>query len=212
MRFHQLEYYDRSTVKRTAPCLLQNLVQIKLLRVSCERYYSLEVDLSNFPSHRSNFTLFVKKRCGYLSFLEDPDSLRTLQIQTGISKQSSFVDLIESFIQETHLSPFVKYLCSHVKNVYCNSFSHDFEGFCLNGLYHCLLFQMPGFLNWYLYMYLDRVIRKRSEPLLSVDSWDLRLIRGFVHGHRYSSGGLVSSDILATLNEVVERMCLPQRE
>jgi len=209
---HQVEYDDKSMTKRTAPCLLQNIANVKYLRVSCERYYLVEVDLSNFPPSKSNITLFVKKRCGYLSFLEDPDSLRTLQIQTGISKESSFVDLIESFTRETHLSPFIKYLCNHTKNFDCNTFSHDFEGFCLNGIYHCLLCQMPGILNWYLSLYSDKAMRRRWEPMSPVDSWDLRLISCFIECCRCWIGGIISGDVLATIGEFIERRSLPQRK
>ena len=200
-----MEYDDKSVVKRTAPCLLQNITHIKCLRVSCERYYSVEVDLTKFPPSKCNITLFVKRRCGYLSFQEDPDSLRTLHIQTGISERSSFVGLIEPFIHGTPLSPYTKYLCNHAKNLDCNSFSHDFEGFCINALYQCLLLQMPELIQFYLSLYSNIIVRTRWQSLPLVDSWNLRLIRSYYDGHQCSSDDLISRDVVAAIREVVER-------
>lgn len=204
MSLAKVEYDDKSIVKRTAPCLLQNISHIRCLRVSCERYYSVELDLTALLPSKCKITLFVKKRCGYLNFQEDPDSLRTLQIQTGISERSSFVELIEPFTHGTTLSSYAKYFCSHSKDLDCNSFSHDFEGFCVNTLYECLALQMPELSQFYLSLYSEIVVRTQwHNP--SNDSWNLRLMRSFYDASQNSLNGLIRPDVVATICEVVER-------
>jgi hypothetical protein len=190
-----------------APCLLQQITHVRCLRVTSERYYTVCIDLREFPSFDGTLTLFVKKKTGHMSFQDDPDGLHTLRIQSGITNQLFFTDLISSFTKGTSLSVYWPYLFSdHMRMLQeFNPLSQSFENFCLNTIYDCVIQQTPEMIQWYLSIYASISTRsKRHAPMETLALWGLYLIRSYCQVSSSSGAILRLNAVISELSSSVQ--------
>ena len=71
------EWYDETTVRVMAPCLIGEVSGLKSVRIMGPRYQGVSLDLEQDRDTLQALlgaggTLFVKQRAGHLSYAEDP--------------------------------------------------------------------------------------------------------------------------------------------
>ena len=213
-------------MKLTAPCLLLNKGNYSHLRVISERYYPASLDLQVSTKSDSNLTLFVKKKSGHLSYVQDPHAHRSLLVQTGGSGGGSAVELIQAFTEDKKLLAYAKYLCDDGKkrqrkkravslqDVDQSGLHLSFEEFCTEILHECLTKEKTEAIR--LYIALRRAIRSAENGAWSVESmWDIRLVRSYYEGIQQAQPSpatsptspvspLLNEDFVASLTESID--------
>lgn len=217
-------------IKLTTPCLLPSNNEISHLCIDSERYFPVQIDSSSLYLRKmgaasdSSFSILVKKKSGVLSYAQDPYSLRSLLVQSGVCKSGSALKLIKLFTEDPLLLAFAEYLCDsesqyrrEVFSVASNQSSlgmgYSLETFCTSILHECLTEgktdALPLFLSlWCCIMSL----KKKSKPVVSL-VWDIRLIESYYDRfeHLWSDiinppGRILNTDFVAILIENVDRI------
>lgn len=69
------------------PTLIPDIRVLQSIRVDSPRYWPYYVDVAGVRAHRENIlqhqTLFVKRRTGFLSYIEDPRGVRSIFVRAG---------------------------------------------------------------------------------------------------------------------------------
>jgi hypothetical protein len=102
------------------------------LRSKSDRYNPIVIDARDWNTRGDLPTIFVKRRPGNLSYLQDPNGLLSLSMQHA-GKAESLLKAVKLFSDEAILTSFAKYFC-------CSSFGDDmpFERFCGDIAYDCM--------------------------------------------------------------------------
>jgi anaphase-promoting complex subunit 1 len=126
---------DSSEVINTSmPYLVANDSNFTRLRSKSERYYPIDINVQDWSNCGNVSTLFFKRKAGHLSYLQDPNGLRSLSMQqVGIADNKSLLNSIKMFSGDAKLTAFAKYFCtsSFVDN-------KSFERRCSNIAYEIL--------------------------------------------------------------------------
>lgn len=150
---------------------------MKQISVTSDRYYNVikQIHEHNNLELGYQYTLYVKKKSGKLSYVQDPHALRSLLTQTGASSASA-LDLIRSFTEDLRLLGFAQYFCDGRDNLVLNEI-------CLNEasisllykriLYDCLTKEKPEAIS--LHLSLLRLVSLVKDEASSEDAWNLRL-------------------------------------
>ncbi|XP_057316495.1 anaphase-promoting complex subunit 1-like isoform X2 [Hydractinia symbiolongicarpus] len=141
----ETDAYPETDLKLLSPCLLPELKCIKQIKVMGPRYWS--VTLSGKISLEKISNIFVKKKCGHLSYSEDPKGYRKLLGRTFIS-QSDKLDLVKSFNSNRTTALFEQIFCIPLPN---KRKSKLYE-FCSNTLYECVVKDKMDLLEDYLFI------------------------------------------------------------
>eukprot|EP00957_Ditylum_brightwellii_P001487 116001-Ditylum_brightwellii.AAC.1 len=152
----------KETSQLTAPCLLLNRDDMTQMRIVSERYYQVNLDMAQQSTPGSQLRLFVKKKSGHLTYLQDPHALRSLLVQTGGSGGGSTLDLIKSFTEDNVVLAYAKYLCdsdneilkknarSFIPKQNTGGIGFTIEEFCTDILHECLTQEKPDAIPMYL--------------------------------------------------------------
>ena len=141
-------------VQASTPFLVANDSEFVELRSKSDRYYPIVVNATDWNTRGNLTTLFVKRKAGNLSYLQDPNGLRSLSMQTGSADRESFMKSIKLFSDDAMLTSFAKYFCF-------SSFDDDkvFERFCSDIAYECMKEEkseiLPIYLNIFRIIYLE---------------------------------------------------------
>lgn len=109
----ELTLPNSMTVQASTPFLIANNCEFSELRLKTDRYYDVTIDTSDWKDGRIG-TLFVKRKAGHMSYLQDPNGLRSLSIQAASTEQETFHKTIKMFSHDASLVTFSKYFCSSV--------------------------------------------------------------------------------------------------
>jgi hypothetical protein len=146
--------------------------------------------------------VYVKKRSGYLSYVQDPRALKSLVVQAEGSS-GSVVDLIRSFTEDPRLISFAELLCdSTEKSSSRDDFSTPPNEFCAEILVECLTQGKTEVLPILLSLR-NRIIEQETIAVPNI--WDLRLLRSVVLHNNNSTGGIVNEGFMALLCDHVDR-------
>jgi len=193
----------------TSPCCLSSFQGKTLeLRLASNRYFPLRVELLEkwkvlYPS-----VVYVKKRSGHLSYVQDPRALKSLIVQAGGSS-GSIVDLIRSFTEDPRLISFAELLCDSMEQTSLKgkemSAMHErtstlAKESCSDLLFECLMHGKTEVLS-ILVSLRNRVMEQ--DVIHTCNLWDLRLLRSIVM--HSSSSGIIETDFVALLSEHVDR-------
>jgi len=209
-------------LRLTTPCLLLNKGNYSQVRVVSDRYYPASFDLHLSNSSDSHLALFVKKKSGHLSFLQDPQSQRSLLVQTGGSGGGSAIELIRAFTEDQKLLAYAKYLCDESRKGVRNhgtmmssknkgkptggGLGSSTEEFCTEILHECLTKEKTEAIR--MYLGLRHAIISTENGAFSVDSmWDVRIVRSYYEGIEHICASpaprslLLSFDFVASVCE-----------
>lgn len=193
----------------TAPCLLSNSNgKASEIRVLSDRYYPVVLSVQD---HSGGQIFFVKRRSAHLSYKQDPESKRSLVVQTAGLHSGSQMDLVASFTDDKSILAFAKHFCRIDEAGSSSSASSDpftVEGFCRRVLFETLMGDTQEALPLYL------VLRNATDSVGSGSrlgvfiSWDFRLIRSYYTFRpllvEESSPGILNRELVAYLNELLE--------
>lgn len=155
---------------------------------------------------------FVKRRSAHLSYKQDPESKRSLLVQTGSLQGGSPMDLVASFTDDKTILAFAKHFCGIRETEPVNGVADDpftIEGFCRRVLFEALMHDTQEALPIYLLLR-NAVDSINSESRYSTFvAWDFRLIRSYYSFRSFlvdeSEPGMLNVEIVSYLNELVER-------
>lgn len=174
--------HSKETIEVSTPYLLSIDAKISEMRTKSDRYYPIVIKASHWSDALP--TLFVKRRPGQLSYLQDPNALRSLSIQT---EGESFLKSISLFSNDPVLISFAEHFCpTHHKRDdvalerFCNEIAHE----CMND-------ETTQMLPYYLSLF--RWIDSNSWSHVNVQNvWDLRLLRSYAERTRDDDDDVVS--------------------
>eukprot|EP00814_Leptocylindrus_danicus_P021824 CAMPEP_0116010592 /NCGR_PEP_ID=MMETSP0321-20121206/4085_1 /TAXON_ID=163516 /ORGANISM="Leptocylindrus danicus var. danicus, Strain B650" /LENGTH=1159 /DNA_ID=CAMNT_0003479705 /DNA_START=267 /DNA_END=3746 /DNA_ORIENTATION=+ len=206
---------EHPSLSLTAPCLVRNVGTVSQIKVSSERYFPLtkiiqaEKNSTSLNTFGRNFTVFVKKKSGFLSYVQDPHSIRSLLAQTGTSKISA-LELIKSFTEDSRLLAFAQYFC----NTRQQSHMHDLvlhkatlAEMCTDILYECLVNEKPEAVAIYLSMMQSVASIKKHAALRQ--TWDIWMILSYYTSEHAqmcdAEKRLVSLSFLDSVRESIDR-------
>lgn len=188
-------------LQASTPFLVANNSDFVELRSKSDRYYPIVINTSNWDTKGNMSTLFVKRKAGHLSYLQDPNGLRSLSMQTGSADRESFLKSIKLFSDDPTLSSFAKYFCF-------SSFDDDalFERFCKDIAYECMKEEKSDILPIYLKIF--RLIESKGQKKTSIeDVWDSKLLSTYVETRERLGGKtshLVNKETIFLLCESIE--------
>ena len=156
------------------------------------------------------YTIFVKKKAGQLSYVQDPHSLQSLLTQTGASNASA-LDVIQSFTDDLRILGFAQYFCEGKSN-------RQLQNQCLNGtslsqlytdiLYECLTQEKPESIA--LHVSLLHLLRSLEEESSLASTWTLRLVLDYYESKKCEKGqkdrqSLLNQEFLDSIVNIVDR-------
>ena len=203
----ELSVKDSSEVINTSlPFLVANDSNLIRLRSKSERYYPIDINVQDWSNCGKISTLFFKRKAGHLSYLQDPNGLRSLSMQqVGIADNKSLLNSIKMFSGDAKLTAFAKYFCS-------SSFidNKSVERRCSNIAYEILKEgKSSDILALYMQIYgmIDSIGRR--ERLDIEDVFSAKLMRTYVESRQRlsndsMSSSLINREILSQLFEVID--------
>ncbi len=170
-------------VQASTPFLVANDSEFVELRSKSDRYYPIVINATDWNVRGNLMTLFVKRKAGHLSYLQDPNGLRSLSMQTGSADRESFLKSINLFSDDALLTSFAKYFCF-------SSFDDDkaLESFCSGIAYECMKEEKSEILPVYLKIFW-LIESKGSKKISTEDVWDAKLLRSYTWREFGRGGG-----------------------
>ena len=171
-----------SPLRMTAPCLLFNTDhEPSEIKVSCERYYPLSLRVDEAVGGQ---VFYVKKRSAHLSYGQDPDSQRSLLLQTGSYVGKDFLDLVRSFTEDPRVVSFAQYFCSlgqQSKSSKSKASNGPFSlsQFCSRILHQCMTYDSEEAIFLYLAIRSSIGVVAGESSGSGRSVWDYRLIRSY---------------------------------
>jgi Anaphase-promoting complex sub unit 1 C-terminal domain len=177
--------------------------------VSSDRYYPVA---SKLRRDAEGHIFYVKRRSGHLNYKQDPDSKRSLLVQTGSFQGRDPLNLVMSFTDDQRILAFAKHFCgiaaSGVSPSSAASYPFAEEGFRRRLLFESLMRDTQEALP--LYLALCNAIEwiacvGRTEAFVS---WDFRLIKSYYANRQLltddSTPRIINTEIMAHLFEMLE--------
>jgi len=200
-------------VQSSTPFLVANDSDFVELRTKSDRYYPIVLKTTDWGTRGIMSHIFVKKKPGHISYLLDPNAIRSLSIQAGSASSESFLKSIKMMSSDDSvLLSFAKYFCKAGNNEgsypeMLPEASSDFLRYCNLIANKCMQEEKSDVLP--LYLTLFRWMNSVNGQSVS-SIWDLRVLRtymrrkgGVVHGD-LNSVNLVSEELVALVCEHVD--------
>jgi len=191
--------------KLLSPCLIPDAVHTSnlIINVSSDRYYPLTRVVTRAATDHSELVLYVKKKAGHLSFVQDPHEFRSLLVQVGGSDATT-VDVVRSFTESPILLSFAEFMCSSFKGQNRMRKQKEellgIDDVCTELLFECLSEEKPEML--FVLLAIHNLIRQKDAKLTTLDVWNIRLLqaaRKTDHTH-----ALVTEKFVASISEAVD--------
>ncbi len=192
------------------PSILLNRGRSCKIKVNSDRYYPVEVVLEDVPAFNKTLSLFVKKKSGRLSHIQDPHGLPSLFAIAGSDRRAA-LDFIKSFIEDRGIIAYANYICTSNDDMGgflrkapkdASISSLQLGDFCVDVIQECLRDEKTEAITIYLALFIAlQSIEKVSWP--SRTARDFRFLKKF-----YQSFGcfeLVSPLFIAMLCEKVDK-------
>ena len=190
-------------IQSSTPFLVANNSNFVELRTKSDRYYPIVLKTTDWNSRGFMSNIFVKRKPGHLSYLQDPNALRSLSIQAGSTNSESFLNSIKMMSDDSVLASFVKYFCkAEKKGSYPGLLPEANSGFlryCNLIANECMQEEKSEMLPLYLTLY--RLMNSRSGEQTVSNVWDLRILRTYMRRK-----GLPSDKLLASVNLVSQEL------
>lgn len=188
----ETKLFAETKLQVTAPCILPEWHLIKSIRVSTPRYWESNFDFINQPHVIQSFkragVLFVKRKPGFLSYMDDPKGFRSILSRSfpkifletpssQIGSSLSRTHFVQAFSSDPNILAFVQHFCSSVDSLgllQSNPRALEFNSFCTSVLYECLSNGSPEMLS--VYMELLSTVDRLAFGYPSLAVWNLKLL------------------------------------
>lgn len=215
----------------TAPCLLPDFSKIKTIKVVSPRYWPQILDIEGNSTHArllKRRVIYVKRRIGFLSYLEDPKNYRSIlsrslstmkhnynpfnvldstnDTYTPSSHQRNESDAIGSFSTDSRILAFAQQFCGD---------EIESSSFFTTVLNECLTQEKPEMLQYYLQLF--QFAKQIQSNFFLVDNqtiWNIKLLIDYytssdtLRGH--SIEPLVEQSFLESLRTRLERFFISE--
>ena len=149
--------------------------------------------------------LYVKRKSGCISYVEDPYGLRSTFFQSVAKHRANVFDLLNFTAEAKNLQLYAKYLCTEKEDQYFSlskSRGNSLGKHCNEILIESLLDAKTDSIELQLALY-DAITSIEKKTFLTKTVWDLRLLRTFfeARGKLKSKGSfqILSDQVMATL-------------
>jgi anaphase-promoting complex subunit 1 len=176
-------------IEVSTPYLVSSDADFSEMRTISDRYFPIVINTSEWKNALP--TLFVKHRPGHLSYLQDPNALQSLSIQT---EGESFLKSISLFSNDPVLSSFATYFCTAKKRNGAAMFGKFFNSIA----YECMKDETSEMLPYYLNLF--RLAEScNCESITIQNVWDVRLLQSYTQRKigRVTSVNLLNSKFIA---------------
>jgi len=191
--------------KLLSPCLIPDAVHTSnlIINVSSDRYYPLTRVVTRAATDHSELVLYVKKKAGHLSFVQDPHEFRSLLVQVGGSDATT-VDVVRSFTESPILLSFAEFMCSSFKGQNRMRKQKEellgIDDVCTELLFECLSEEKPEML--FVLLAIHNLIRQKDAKLTTLDVWNIRLLQAARKTD--DTHALVTENFVASISEAVD--------
>ncbi len=194
-------------VQASTPLLIANDSNFALLRSKSERYYPIVINGTDWNTCGNLSSLFVKRKAGHLSYLQDPNGLRSLSLQQlEIADNKSFLNSVNLFSDDAKLASFAKFFCSSFFEA-----DKSFEKCCSHIAKECLKEEKSSDILA-VYVKIFKLIDSIGQKKLCVeDVLDARLLMTYFetrerlgNGHITAASSLMNRETLSLLCESVD--------
>lgn len=194
-----------------------NRGRLSKIKVVSDRYYHVEIDFNELSPSNNSFYLFVKKRSGHISYVEDPYGLRSNFFQSFASHYEKILDMLSYTTEAQDLQMYSRYLCqTSNKNVSDQrqgstfySYLGSFGSFCDQILCESLLEEKTDSVPLQLALY-DAMVSIKRKPFPIKVVWDLRILRSLYEntGRKNFPGSyyILSPHFVANLCQRIDRV------
>ena len=195
---------SNDVVQASTPFLVANDSEFLQLRSKSDRYYPIVISASHWHKRGNLPKIYVKRKAGHLSYLQDPNGLRSLSMQAGSADSESFLKSIKLFSNDVMLTSFAKHFCF-------SFFDNDtlFERFCTDIAYECMTEEKSEVIPLYLKMFC--MFESNSANIASIEHvWEAKLLTTYAEtkerlDDKYiSSLNLVNRESIALLCEYTD--------
>uniref|UniRef100_A0A7S3QC95 Anaphase-promoting complex subunit 1 n=1 Tax=Chaetoceros debilis TaxID=122233 RepID=A0A7S3QC95_9STRA len=200
----EFDFGDKMCHKAMTPSILLNRGKTCKIRVTCDRYYPVEVVLDNVPAFNSTLSIFVKKKSGRLSYIQDPHGMRSLFTQVGRDRVAAR-EFIKSFVEDHRMVMYANHICDSnegeaSKNLSLSSI--HMGDFCVDIVQECLRDEKTDAINIHLALYNDvNCIEKVACPSTKIQ--EFRLLKTLYRNSDCFE--LVSPHFVSLLCESIDR-------
>ncbi|CAG8436254.1 8034_t:CDS:2 [Ambispora gerdemannii] len=166
-----------------APCLLPEAKFVERIEIDTPRYWPISLDLRNNRTLANRFwqnpIIYVKRKMGHLSYLEDPQSIWSLNSRlfprktpsnqsTGGQHSSNKWEFVKVFSSDPQVLAFARHFCE-------NEMDRDLATFCTGVLQECLNSDKPEAIQIYLALYQSQQNLNMNVLLL----WNIKILLAY---------------------------------
>ncbi|XP_044177050.1 anaphase-promoting complex subunit 1-like isoform X2 [Acropora millepora] len=206
------QFHPEAILKLTAPCILPELHLIKTIRVAGVRYWPITIDFTKDNSSASllasNFgTLFVKRRTGFLPYVEDPKGHRNILAKT-FAAQTEQIEVVRSFSSDPNLIALAELFDD--KNL-TNDKEKQMTAFISASLVECVTEEKPDVLKTLLRMW--QIVHNQGCQQDPSSVWQMKLALTFYKkafpriSRNFSRKPLISEDLIAEYQFLIQDSC-----
>ena len=186
------------------PSILLNRGKTCKIKVTSDRYYPVEVVIDNVPAFNSTLSVFVKKKSGRLSYIQDPHGMRSLFTKVGRDRVAAR-EFIRSFIEDHRMVMYANHICDSNEgksSKHLSLSSVHMGDFCVDIVQECLRDERTDAINIHLALYNDvNCIEKVACPSTKVR--EFRLLKTLYQNSDCFE--LVSPHFISLLCESIDR-------
>jgi len=204
----EIHFNGENPVRETAPCLLLNRDKISKIRVVSDRYYPVELNMNPLvQSVDSAFNLYVSRKYGHLTYLQEPHIPRSHLCKEITSTNAS--KLIQMLTEDSNVQAFAKYFCCTYFNSPIEaqkrifSLSATDEEFYTYLLQESLSNERAECISLYLALY-NSISTLEHQSCPSAIIWDARILRAYFESTT-ATADTVSSTFLTVLSDSINR-------
>ena len=204
----RISYDENEIVHVTAPCLILNNGKSCKISIDSSDYYQVDISIDEISALNETTRIFVKKKSGRLSHVQDPHGNRALFSKLGGGNNAA-IDYISSFIEENRVLAYVKYMCnaSEVGGFSASRSSQDLSSVApsLREFYGQAVKEALRIENVEaVYIFLALYQTMQEKHLSSTTNiWSLRILRTYLNKNPCLT--LVNSHLVASIIEMVDR-------
>ncbi|CAG8508489.1 9869_t:CDS:2 [Ambispora leptoticha] len=182
---HEVQIEDGHSNKlehMVAPCLLPEARFVERIEIDTPRYWPISLDLRNNQTLANRFwqnpIIYAKRKMGHLSYLEDPQSIwslnsrlfprKTPSNQSTGGRHSNKWEFVKVFSSDPQVLAFARHFCE-------NEMDRDLATFCTGVLQECLNSDKPEAIQIYLALYQSQQNLNMNVLLL----WNIKILLAY---------------------------------
>lgn len=205
----KISYDNCEVLHVTAPCLILNKGKSCKISTDSNRYYQVEVTIDDISALNMTSKIFVKKKSGRLSHVQDPHGLRAFFSKVGGGNNDA-IDYISSFMDDNRVKAYARYMCRlsalHDFSTSNQSYALSFvttspREFYVQAVKEALCIEKIEAIFIYVALYQATQEKRITSSIPNI--WSLRILRAYFDN--FQSFDLLNPHFVAAIMEKVDR-------